>query len=152
MMRHREGYTFQALSCGTQAPDAPQSCDYGTKAGGGTSPKARIKLRCVTNLSLRDPSPRKHSGVRDEMRLAFCDSHGPQLQTLALNKKQKRRRVSHSAPLVRTNLTQFYFRPKRARRPAKPVKPKPKRAAAVPLSGVLVSPPLQILQPERQYM
>ena len=71
MMRDREGYTFQALSSGAQAPTAPQSCDYGTKAG-GTSPKARTKLACVTIDSLRDPSPQKHSGVRDDMRVAFA--------------------------------------------------------------------------------
>src|SRR6476469_1506243 len=73
------------------------------------------------------------------------------IRALALNKSIKRRGVSHSAPLVRTNLTQSYFRPKRARRLARPVKPKPKRAAAVPLSGVLVPPPLQMLHPERPY-
>ena len=89
-----------------------------------------------------DLFPRNHSRFGMTCVLRMRGSFGPQFQTLALNKKQKRRRVSRSAPLMRTNLTQSYFRPKRARRPAMPVKPKPRRAAAVPLSGV-VTPPTQ---------
>ena len=62
----------------------------------------------------------------------------------SLNAQQKRRRASRSAPLVRTNLTKRnQFRPNLARRPAKPVRAKPSRAAVVPLSGVVTGVPLK---------
>ena len=105
-----------------------------------------FRARTIIGTALRshrqfgDPFRRNHSRFGMTCVLRLRGSYGPQLRTLALNKKQKRRRVSHSAPLMRTNLTQSYFRPKRARRPAMPVRPKPRRAAAVPLSGVVTLP------------